>query len=294
MSMKRANQIITAGLNSTKSQAVRNRIENIVLTSGGYVEPGYTNPESGVVALGNWNEPRDVPGGMSLDEAVDYVKENPRRPGVLSRIARALEKIGVALEWSDEWVECDRCFSVFRTQPDSYSWQMSGVINDGEAVCRECIDPEEHFEALEGSTTNCNVVPSLKPGEHGYLLIEDEFEHGFHRGQAASPKLIGEALTKAGVERFVFNIDDKGQFDMRFSVWLHEEEKDKLEAAKQALEDNGTDGPEPAAAMERNLREASAQMSKLEGEGITVASVSPDGVEVKKISAQDFIDGKIK
>lgn len=281
--MKRANQIITAGLNSVKTQEGRNQIENIVLVSGGYVEPGYDNPESGVIALGNWNSVTRY-----TNAEVVTVDDTP------ARVARCLEKVDVELEWNDEWVECDRCFGVFRTQPDSYSWLMSGVITDGEAVCRECIDPEEHFADLEGDTNKCNTVPSLNPGEHDYLLIQDEFEHGMHEGQASSPAVIGKLIASIGVERFLFNLDSKGQFDIRFSAWLHKSEEDKLEAAQQALDDGNTNGPEPAAALKANLQNLGAMEAQLKGEGITVATVSPDGVEVKKVSRQDFIDGKLK
>src|SRR4029434_770624 len=87
----------------------QSEIDNVRYASG-YAEPGYDAPEKGVV-LANWNTlPRD------LD--------------------RILERAGYAIEWSDEWSECENCNRIVRTSPDSYGWRQSFVIyKDFEPVC---------------------------------------------------------------------------------------------------------------------------------------------------------------
>jgi len=68
----------------------------------------------------------------------------------------------------------------------------------------------------------------------------------------------------------LFNLDDTGQFDIAFSVWMHNSERDKLEIAKRAIEDGNTDGVDPAEVMKNALKNA----------------------PIKIVSPQDFVEGK--
>ena len=51
-----------------------------------------------------------------------------------------------------------------------------------------------------------------------------KFENGFHPGQNDDPKKIANKLEENGVSRYLFSVDDKGQFDIHFSVYVHSDE----------------------------------------------------------------------
>lgn len=265
----------------------RSQIQNADLSTCGYKEPGYTDPESGLIARGNWNYVSD------WDNEAGLYKNQDNTP---VRFAKVLEILDVELEWCDEWIECEECHGLIRCQPDSYSWTPSYVMDeDGTVICHECIeeDPESYLKSLEGRHGKANTL-GIDPDYHGYQLIQDGFERGFHRGQDADPDRISKLLEDAGFERFLFNLDSKGQFDASFSVWLHEDEAkgEGLALAKRVLERGNTDGPSIAAAMEAQLK-ASARQPDPPGEGIVVTKVTPEGFESTRVSHQDLLDGKM-
>lgn len=103
-------------------QAAIAEIENMGFSSA-YAEPGYDQPKNGVL-LANWNV---------LARGLDDI----------------LEKMGYAVEWSDEWSFCDNCCKCFRTQPDHLGWEPSYQEIDGELLCRECTRHQESFEMTE-------------------------------------------------------------------------------------------------------------------------------------------------
>ena len=212
----RAATILDAGIDSAKTNDGRFRIEDINLYHEGYAEPGYENPEGGVIAVGNWNNITRYD-----KEQGKYVVEDDTP----SRVARLLERIGVDLQWSDEWDTCDECGKLVRTQPDSYGWTKSYVIqNDCEIICLKCIDPVEHLEALEGEDNRANTIDHIKPEEHGYKKVNGTFESGLHSGQTDDPQEIASVLREKGVKRFLFNVDSVGQFDVHFDLYVHESE----------------------------------------------------------------------
>jgi hypothetical protein len=198
----------------------------------------------------------------------------------------------VTIEWFDEWDSCCECSKLFRTSPDSYGWKPQYVATDNGCVCVECVDAEEHLKALEGNHHSANTIETIDPADHGYRLVKDGFEHGFHEGQDASPEKIAQALRAQGIERFLFQLDRVQQFDTSFSVYVHEDEADKLD--EEAFEGAETDGPSVSGAMKRGLQEATLAMSQLaDGDGVKVATVHADGTATAKlVSPEDFIAGK--
>jgi len=154
----RANRILEAARNDANSKAknsndwqIRNKLEEIQLHNG-YAEPGYSDPECGLVATGNWNEiTKWVP-----IETVDPVTGITTRTGerqvisdVPARIGRLFEKLGIPTEWLDEWCECSHCGKIIRTEPDSYSRTPSYTIGEGELWCKECEPDEESNEETD-------------------------------------------------------------------------------------------------------------------------------------------------
>ncbi|GAG52478.1 unnamed protein product, partial [marine sediment metagenome] len=99
--------IFQAGINAAKTSQARSQLEEAQLCFEGYAEPGYSDPDSNVIAFGNWNAITEYDGDkfQTIDDAP-------------ARVASLLEKAGVELEWSDEWEFCGECGKAVRTKPD--------------------------------------------------------------------------------------------------------------------------------------------------------------------------------
>ena len=260
-----------------------------------YAEPGYSDPDSGMILLGNWN-------GLSV-----YDSSKQKRIDIddtMPRLAKIFESMGIELEWEDEWTSCYECSKLVRTSADSYSWTQSFFAFDtGELICHECIaeDPKDYLENLENSPTIANTMRQIDLEEHGYVQVVDRFESGWHQGQDADPKLIQSLLEESGFSRFLFNIDSVGQFDTRFSVWMHEDEANEddglgLARAKSILQSGKTDGPSNSAALKRSLAQAAEVFNEHRESGaggIVYAQVTDEGVKSTTISNEDFIEGRI-
>jgi hypothetical protein len=274
----RALKLIRAATNAAKTRDGKCRCEEIHLCTD-YAEPGYTSREE-CIAFGNWNTITKWTDGKS-----EVIDNTPKRLG------DALERLGVDLEWSDEWAFCSSCGKAVRTQADSYSWKRSYTEDDGDITCEDCINPAEYLEGLEGHDDHCATIDSIDPGQHDYRRLALTFEHGFHPGQDADPKKIGAALRKMGVSRYLFVLDSTGQFDIAFSVWVHTSE---IELVKAFDESKLKCDVSPSDALQKGLREATVQMAKIQdGQGVKHASIDGEGnVEVRLISPEDFVSGK--
>ena len=78
--------------------------------------------------------------------------------------------------------------------------------------------------------------PDIDPEDFGYVkanrdddAYNDSYECGWHPHQTDNPRIIADNLRNRGIERFLFRIDGVGQFDVAFSVYVHESEADKLD-----------------------------------------------------------------
>ena len=132
---------------------VRSMLQDMQLHYNGYGEPGYNDPESGIVATGNWND---------ITNYVDGVRFT--LSDIPSRIGNLFEKLGIPIEWSDEWTSCSHCGKLVRTEPDSMSWRPAYTMGEGEIWCKECDDTEdsdeESDESDEESADNDNETDS--------------------------------------------------------------------------------------------------------------------------------------
>ena len=179
----------------------KNRETDICLYPDGYVEPGYPD---GPVVIANWNE-------------------HPK-------LEAALDRLGIEMDWSDEYVECDNCYRLFRTSPDSHGWRMYGDIFDGYAVCAECMrkdilgylreyanEPERavtwadssDLEELGCTNVFADDVESVRVGWGFYGPLHSIAPSAALRLQNESDP-TGE---------FVILEDSNGQFDMYWSMW---------------------------------------------------------------------------
>jgi hypothetical protein len=274
---RRVEKLIEIARRSAKTSQGRLQIDGITVCTA-YAEPGYSDPSSGVIAFGNWNAVTRYDGNnfVTLDD-------------VPARLGTILEKVGCELQWSDEWACCDQCGRAVRTKPDSYSWQPSDAITDDGFTCHECLedDPADYLQSLEGDSRRCLTI-DLDLEAAGYKLLADDFENGLYGGQADRPELIAEALHEQGVERFIFKLDSTRQFDMSFSVWVHETESIDVEQFEAAP----TAGVDPADGLRAALADASRQMDQIDGQiKIAKCDVGNGTARLRTITQEEFISG---
>jgi len=272
MTAKRVQRILEAAINSAPTNQGRNRIEEMTLHTEGYAEPGY---DGEVIVVGDFNDITEWDATGHTSKIID------KTPG---RVAKLLEKAEVELEWCDEWVACDECRKLVRTSADSYSWQRSYYEDEGYTTCHECVqkDPTAYLESLEGQDNTCMTI-EVDLEEHGYKRMDEDYQNGLYGGQAADPKLIAAALNEQGVSRFIFTLDGVGQFDISFSVWVHEDEN--LDSEK--FLDAEKDGVDPV----HEMQEAFRKISSSSGEGIQATKIRGSKVETKTITPQEFVEG---
>jgi hypothetical protein len=188
----------------SKDWRLRGRFEDVNIY-GEYAEPGYS--ADGPILTGNWNS---VEGDN----------------GLVKRVGNILEKIGCELEWEDEWSTCGDCGGLVRTEPTSYHWTPSyAFVYECELLCLNCLkkDLVPYLEEMEGNSSKA-ITFDVDLSQYGYEQYNKErYESGWY-GQNDDPKAIAKMLRAKGITRFIFVIDGKGQFDINFSVWVHESE----------------------------------------------------------------------
>lgn len=217
------NRILNAAHNmaeNNKNYLVRNAIEYITIHIDGYAEPGCTSQHD-IIATGNWNDIYKYENGERT-----FVSDIP------SRVGKLLEKIGVEIEWEDEWAECSNCGKLVRTSPNTYGWQPSFKLMDCELLCIDCIedDVEGYLLSLEGNSDTANTISSINPEDYGYIKYSDDnYETGCHYGQNDKPAKIAKELEKLEVSRYLFNVESTGQFETKWNVYVHNDEVDLLE-----------------------------------------------------------------
>jgi len=251
----------------------------------GYVESGYTDPESGIVATGNWN-----PGDWNAPK-------EEREMQTMPRLAEALGKLGVNLEWEDEWTVCSTCDGLVRIGADSYDWKQNYYNSDDGPKCADCVrkNPTEYLAGLEGNSDNACTF-DLDLAGLGYRQVKEEFCHGLYGGQDSDPKAIGVALRTIGVSRYLFFVNSVGQFDMNFSLWIHRSEWRRFRrGARQWEAANKRCALDPAEACRMALVDAHSKMGQLpEGPGVRMAKCQADGTAtVCLVSPEDFLAGKV-
>ena len=166
---------------------------------GKYGEPGYQDPEKGIV-FANWN---------NVDqELIDVLEAN-----------------GYETEWSDEWVIDYNNDKAYRSSPDSYSWECQFIMGDGEYIF-----PDDGADAFieQLSLTDWNQPMGCLPGwvsaadleNAGYQLAEGKLESGWHHGQTDDPKEHAKKAFEEGAERVVFRKVENSQFYIVFEMWV--------------------------------------------------------------------------
>lgn len=281
--LDRALEILEKAANSTKNEKALRRIEEVTLWDKGYVEPGYPpyppDTEHKIIATGDWNSIShyDKTTGHRVEDDV-----------TLPRISELFDSLGIPCEWDDEWCACSQCARLFRTQPDCYGWKKSYYDFDGDLVCNECVDPELMLKDLEGKPHVALTMDTIDPMDYGYTEVNEEsYTNGWYGGQNDSPDAIAEAIEEMNISRYLFKLGGVGQFDVTFSVFVHDSEVHRLVGTPvgKCFED-------PADVLSRGLKNAALQSRKSGTDGIEYTKINSDGTATTRtVSPEEFVDG---
>lgn len=162
-----------------------------------YGEPGYTDPEKGIL-FANWN---DVPKDMQ-----DLLSEE-----------------GYEMEWSDEWCQVDD--KAYRTSPDCYQWESQVMLTQD---C-EYLTPDDLPTWIEECRVDSvhqpvQCLPSWFPASEledaGYELFEQDLQTGLHSGMNDKPTDHVKKHLAAGAEYIIFKRSMQSQFYTEWGVWV--------------------------------------------------------------------------
>lgn len=185
----------------------------------GISEPGYGDKDTFWVA-GNWNDRTKYVDGERI------VTDNTP-----SRLATALERIGVELLWLDEWMTCTQCFQAIRNQADSYSWTPHYLTgeDDYEPYCLDCFD--QYYSDDDSGLRDFDYVDNPRRAVPdsisdaqlkgwGWESYNGTYENGWHPGQTDDPTEIFEAIKSAMPEHEVVFRYSPSQFYVSFTAWI--------------------------------------------------------------------------
>lgn len=203
----------------------RCEVESIILArvSESWTLPDESDPRH---AFADWNDQRsrDPDGVHGYGPHVGQ-----RTDTTMARLMNILERMGVEIEWADEWVMCDGCGRMLRSSPDCWDWKMFGYIDDCIVTCGHCIDSEEYIEPRINNPRNAVNIDLVDLGELGFSRLDKEYESGMHPGQDDDPAAILKTLQAQNPgQQFVF-VYEPSQFYVEFSAWSREVESDDCE-----------------------------------------------------------------
>lgn len=266
-----ADECIAAAREKAQTDKMRTRIDDMQV-HGGNVEPGYPDD---VCVTGDFNPIGD---DKASQELYGELSQN-----------------GIEGYWHDEWRVCDVCQKIFRTSGNGWDWRCSFVFLEDsmEHVCKDCLLADKdklvaYVESLEGDKDRAITFDVDLVGL-GYVQIAQGLERGMRHGQDADPAVIKKALERRGIHLVVFSLDEMDQFHGTFSVYVKSEEliecDDELE-----LDAKETQGASVSEALQRGLSKVAALPPVEEGK-VRLATIDVDGVVVREMTQQEFIQG---
>lgn len=138
------------------------------------------------------------------------------------RIEDLLRQKGYETYFSDSLASCDNCYKFCNLY---YGDQELPVVINDELFCPNCVRSDfqdEYVELLINDPSIANHLLNDKILEsYGFKLFKNDLASGLHPGQNDDPKKIFNAI-KDKFNQIIFSIDNVGQFDVHFSIWIKE------------------------------------------------------------------------
>jgi hypothetical protein len=131
MTIEQINRVLKAAANSSCSDAGRKRIEAIRCSTKQDAKSAV------IVATGTWNNIYRFNDETQIFELID---DTP------SRLAHLLERLGVELEWADEWLVCQTCGRLVRCRFDGIAEPV--IRHCGNTTCETFGLRRDHGDGL--------------------------------------------------------------------------------------------------------------------------------------------------
>jgi hypothetical protein len=159
-----------------------------------YGEPGYTKSrEDGIILIADVN---DIPGSM-----FDILEEN-----------------GYDLEYSDEWVVDYEYDKAYRTQPNSYGWEMSCFFSEEHCEYLGIEDNQELYLEDKINDASKAVNSDFDLEKYGFEDIEQVCHETGWYGIVEDPEAVFEMFSER-YDELVFQICSVGQFAVNWRIW---------------------------------------------------------------------------
>jgi len=169
-----------------------------------YGERGYSLSEGKkAILFANWNNMDKYPNFM------EWIEDN------------------YEIEWSDEWIIDYDNDKVYRTSPDSYSWQQQFRITEYGELITPDNDVTEWIEYCKVTPENLPHTPQCIPDfinvedleSEGFELISEDHENGWY-GRNDSPTIIADSVfEQTNYTEILFILSNVGQFSINFDVY---------------------------------------------------------------------------
>jgi hypothetical protein len=172
-----------------------------------YGEPGYQDPEEGIIFC-NWN---NVPKWVG-----DY-----------------LEEAGYSCEWEDEWYIDYGYSKAYRTSPDSYGWEPQIMFSESSGEYMTPDDPISDWIqecSVQSPNDRMRALPSWIStdalSEEGFSKYNGIYETGWHLGQTDDPRKTTQEIFEKVSDALdvVFRIVETSQFYIVWEAWVRRDE----------------------------------------------------------------------
>ena len=142
--------------------------------------------------------------------------------------------------FADEYTTCSDCGNIIRTSPDGWGWKPDYWLSDCDIICSECLaDCEddyidwmiEHNRMSRRSVSS--VIKSDRLVQHGFTILLQGLENGFHEHQTDDP---GAILTYLQAQKLdVAFVASPSQFDVSFDVYVRSTDIDDPRLSQSCL-----------------------------------------------------------
>lgn len=221
-------------------------------------------------------------------------------------VTKLIDKAGLEMGFSDTYDRCSECYTLIYTQPNGYGDHgRFRHTEEGELICRECDlkDPERYLtEYLEDLAKPSRFIRAFElPIPAGFRQICEEdtfmgeprkhpimFERGLHLHQRENPKSQYALLSDNGITDVLFDIET-GQFDVRWSLWVRDE---NYEAAYDLVTTISTEDEQGPGDHAKRALEQLAMSPAVPGK-VVVHHVDTSGgpTTTQVLSPEEFING---
>lgn len=141
-----------------------------------------------------------------------------------SRLATALERIGVEIWWHDQSAACPECYQLIDTEV-MFGTPPSIWVEDYGDVCVPCVEVNVNDYLDEFINDADKALPMQLDADvmtaAGWQQLPDDYRSGWYGREDRPEEVLASVLDRAGEgAEVVFQIESAHMFELSFVVWL--------------------------------------------------------------------------